>query len=112
MKEILLTGKAFDRKAENVNSVLPLPENSEILLPLELHFPDECGYRLYDTFDEAAISKIESGYKVQTALPENEWLYGFIMSFGDKATVIRPEHLKETIIKRYENALQHYREGQ
>jgi len=50
--------------------------------------------------------------KVQAALPENEWLYGFVMSFGDKVTVIRPDYFKENIIKRYENALQHYRKEQ
>ena len=112
MKEILLTEKTFEIKAESSNLVLPLPEDLGALLQLELSFPDECGYRLYDTFDESAISKTESGYKVQAALPENEWLYGFVMSFGDKVTVIRPEYLKENIIKQYENALQHYRKEQ
>jgi len=109
MKEIVLTEKTFEMKAESSNPVLPKPEDLGELLQLELNFPDECGYRLYDTFDESAISKTESGYKVQATLPENEWLYSFVMSFGDKATVIRPEHLKDNIIKRYENALQHYR---
>lgn len=112
MKEIVLTENTFKMKAENSNPVFSKPEDLGELLQLELNFPDECGYRLYDTFDESAISKTESGYKVQTALPENEWLYGFIMSFGDKATVIRPDYLKENIIKRYENALQHYRKEQ
>lgn len=112
MKEIVLTEKTFEMKAESSNPVLTVPEDLGVLLQLELNFPDECGYRLYDTFDESAISKIESGYKVQVALPENEWLYDFVMPFGDKVTVIRPEHLKENIIKRYENALQHYRKEQ
>jgi predicted DNA-binding transcriptional regulator YafY len=109
MKEISLTEKAFEMKAEGSNPVLSKPEALGDLLQLELDFSDECGYRLYDTFDESAISKTESGYKVQAALPEDEWRYGFVMSFGDKATVIRPEHIKENIIKRFENALQHYR---
>lgn len=112
MKEIVLTKKAFEMKAESSNLVLPIPEDLGALLQLELNFPDECGYRLYDTFDDSAISKTASGYKVQVALPENEWLYDFVMSFGDKATVLQPEHLKENIIKRYENALQHYRKEQ
>ncbi|SNT16229.1 Predicted DNA-binding transcriptional regulator YafY, contains an HTH and WYL domains [Anaerovirgula multivorans] len=112
MKEIILTGKTFEMKAEGTNFVLPMPEDWGTLLQLELNFPDECSYRLYDTFDESVILKTESGYKVQVALPENEWLYDFIMSFGDNVTVIRPEHLKENIIKRFENALQHYRKEQ
>ncbi|SFH29072.1 Predicted DNA-binding transcriptional regulator YafY, contains an HTH and WYL domains [Desulfotomaculum arcticum] len=112
MKEIVLTGKTFEMKAESSNLVLPIPEDLGALLQLELSFPDECGYRLYDTFDESAISKTESGYKVQAALPENEWLYDFIMSFGDKVTVIWPERLKDNIIQRYENALRHYRKEQ
>ena len=108
MKEIGLNEKSFEIKDESLNSVLSKPEDLGELLQIELDFPDECGYRLYDTFDESAILKTESGYKVQVALPENEWLYGFVMSFGDKISVIRPEYLKENIIKRYENALQHF----
>lgn len=112
MKEIVLTERTFEMKAESSNPVLSKPDDLGELLQLELNFPDECGYRLYDTFDESAILKTESGYNVKATLPENEWLYGFVMSFGDKATVIRPEYLKENIIKRYENALQHYRKEQ
>jgi predicted DNA-binding transcriptional regulator YafY len=112
MKEIVLTEKAFEMKSESSNPYLTVPEDLGELLQLEINFPDQCCYRLYDTFDESVISKTESGYKVQVSLPENEWLYGFIMSFGDKATVIKPENLKENIIMRYENALQHYRKEQ
>jgi predicted DNA-binding transcriptional regulator YafY len=112
MKEIILTEKMFKISGESPNPVLPVTENSERLLQLELLFSEECGYRLYDTFDDSAVFQTESGYKVQADLPENEWLYDFIMSFGDKVTVIKPEHLKETIIKRYENALRHYRKEQ
>lgn len=112
MKEIILTGKTYEMKVESTNLVLPMPEDWRTLLQLELNFPDECSYRLYETFDESIILKTGSGYTVQVALPKNEWLYDFIMSFGDNVTVIRPEHLKENIIKRFENALQHYRKEQ
>lgn len=112
MKEIVLTEKTFERKAESPDTILPIPEDLGALLQLELSFPYECGYRLYDTFDESAISKTESGYRVQIDLPETEWLYEFIMSFGDKAMVIQPEYLKRNIIIRYQNALRHYREEQ
>ncbi|MEW9111557.1 MAG: YafY family protein [Cytobacillus gottheilii] len=112
MKEIILTGKTYEMKVESTNLVLPMPEDWGTLLQLELNFPDECSYRLYETFDESIILKTGSGYTVQVALPENEWLYDFIMSFGDNVTVIRPEHLKENIIKRFENTLQHYRKEQ
>jgi predicted DNA-binding transcriptional regulator YafY len=107
--EIVLTERTFQHKTESSNPILPEQEDLGTLLWLELHFPDECGYRLYDTFDESAILKTESGYSVQAALPENEWLYDFIMSFGDKVTVVSPEQLKRNIILRYQNALHQYR---
>lgn len=43
-------------------------------------------------------------------LPETEWLYSFIMSFGNQISILYPISLKEKIIERYKIALKHFEE--
>ena len=52
--------------------------------------------------------KVEKGIiKVSLSLPEDEWLYDFLMSFGEKVTILKLTHVREKMIKRYKKALQH-----
>jgi len=45
------------------------------------------------------IEKSEDGrILVNVFMPENNWLYGLILSFGDQVEVISPPHMR-TIIK-------------
>ena len=78
------------------------------LIDLELQFPLEVGYRLYDTLEDSAIIACENGYTVKLTLPETEWLYDFLMSFGERVTIIRPESVKQRIIEKYKAALARY----
>ena len=59
------------------------------MVDLELEFTLDVGYRLFDMLDDTAITKHENGYTVKLTLPENNWLYDFLMSFGNKVTIIR-----------------------
>jgi predicted DNA-binding transcriptional regulator YafY len=45
------------------------------------------------------IEKIGEKLYVRVALPEGNWLYGFILSFGAGVEVVSPPHLRNTITK-------------
>ena len=109
IKNVVVTEEVFQRNLESKTTVFPKPEEIGRLLNLKLHFSFEAGYRLYDTLDDSAISQQEDGYRVKLTLPENEWLYDFLMSFGDKVTIISPQSLKQEMIIRHEAALSHHR---
>ena len=41
------------------------------------------------------------GYIIlQLNMPENEWLYGMILSYGDLVEVLEPPHLKSIILEK------------
>lgn len=86
-----------------------MPEEIGNLVDLELEFTLDVGYRLFDTLDDTAIIKHENGYTVKLTLPENDWLYGFLMSFGDKVTVIRPESICRALEAKHEAARAHHK---
>lgn len=74
------------------------PINS--LIKLELMFAPYVAYRVYDEFDEGAIERADNGsLYVSVRLPEDNWLYSFLMSFGKDVEILQPKHVKENLAK-------------
>lgn len=71
---------------------------------------DKCmAYRVFDSFEEQEIQYNEDGsFTVSVSYPEDEWVYGMIMSFGKYAKVISPQWLKEEIGIRLKEAYENY----
>ena len=111
IKNLILTEVHFERKTDicQYHSVFPMPEEIGNLIDLELEFTLDVGYRLFDTLDDAAIVKHENGYTVKLTLPENNWLYDFLMSFGDKVTIVRPKSIRQTLKAKHEAARAHHK---
>jgi len=53
-------------------------------------------YRVYDDFDSGEM-QADGSHIVSATWCEDEWLYGFILSFGEHVEVLEPEHLREII---------------
>ena len=65
--------------------------------------------RLYDTFDEEYISKNDDGsYNLTVTIPEDEWLYGYILSLGAYGEALAPEHIREAVKARAKEMLEKY----
>lgn len=110
IKNLMMTEVQFERKTDiQYHSVFPMPEEIGSLIDLELEFALDVGYRLFDTLDDTAIIKHQNGYTVKITLPENNWLYDFLMSFGDKVTIIRPKAIRQTLITKLEAAREHHK---
>lgn len=63
-----------------------------------LRFPQNMAYRVYDEFDNTQVSKGENGdLIVSVDLLEDEWLIGFLLSFGTQVDIIEPPYLKKVI---------------
>lgn len=73
------------------------PAGNEIVLC----FPKMAAYRVYDEFDTNQIQVKENGDLVVTAaMPEDDWLFGYLLSFGTQVEIIRPEYLKTMIAQK------------
>lgn len=80
------------------------------LIKLKLKFSSNSVYRLYDEFDEKAIEKNKDGsFNVTAYLPEDDWTYDYILSFGTNVEVIEPERIREIIIRKLENIIEKYK---
>ncbi len=70
---------------------------SEEAVALSLLFQKEMAYRIYDEFEEVIENK-DGNYFVNIALPNNESLYRFLLSFGDGVEILAPHHIRKTMI--------------
>lgn len=83
---------------------IPEIEPSELQTPCPLSvkilFPSTLAFRIYEEFDETAVTKNEDGsFTVTMEVPNDYWIYGYIMSFGDAVEVLAPESLRAGIAK-------------
>jgi predicted DNA-binding transcriptional regulator YafY len=67
-------------------------------------------YRVYDEFMEHQVEKKKDGsFLVTFSYPEDEWVYGYIMSFGCFGEVLEPEHIRKIIKVRLQSTLEKYK---
>ncbi|KNF08978.1 putative transcriptional regulator [Gottschalkia purinilytica] len=109
IKNLLITEETFERrKTEEVHKGQYV-DKPKSLVTLKLHFQPEVLNRVFDYYDEEYISKNTDGTCIVTVtLPEDEWVYGYIMSFGNSVEVIEPEHIREIVIDRMRKAIEVY----
>lgn len=111
IKRVEIRDETFDRRKVHVveeHSAETEKENSYTHIILQ--FTEEALYRLYDDFDDKWIRDNGDGtYTLEISLPEDEWVYGYILSFGCFVKVIEPEHIRNIIKYRSERITEFYK---
>lgn len=107
IKDINLLPDTFERKEiPKYPENLKPPKITKVILEID----ESATYRVYDEFKEKEITKLDNGnFQVEIELPESEWLYGYILSFGHHAKVISPNHIKEIIKSEITHSLENYK---
>ena len=78
-------------------------------ISLELEISKQMAYRVYDEFESDEIRKKDDGnFIVKVEYPENDWVYGFILSFGEYIKVLSPDKAKSVIMDKLEKTLKSY----
>ena len=70
---------------------------SENMISLQLVFEKEMESIVTDWFGEDVFKQEDGRLLVKAMLPENNWLYGFILSFGNGVEVIEPQHIRRIL---------------
>ena len=100
IRKVNITGEAFERG--KVREEPPEPAgNKKIYVRLILEFTSDALYRLHDDYDDEHLRDNGDGtYTLDVTFPEDEWVYGYILSFGASVRVIEPESVRDIIKKR------------
>ena len=106
IKEVKMLQEHFERE-------LPKEEENEKhnfkIIELELEINKAMTYRVYDEFESKEITKKEDGnFIIKVKYPENEWIYGYILSFGEYAKILNPAYVKNIIKDKLQKTLKNY----
>ncbi len=109
IRNMEVTEQSFTRRAlESVKDEEPAPVMKKPVT-LKLRFKPEDLYRVYDDYDEERIIRNPDGtYDVTVTFPEDEWVYGYILSFGPYVEVLDPPYIRDIIRERLQKALEYY----
>lgn len=105
MKDIKLLNETFEKE-------LPQIKENKFdykTIQLELEISKDMSYRVYDEFKTEDIIKNKNGdFIVKVEFPENDWVYGYILSFGENIKVLSPGYVKSIIKEKLQKSLKNY----
>jgi predicted DNA-binding transcriptional regulator YafY len=106
---VTVTDEQFKKRVISDEENAEIQGYSKPFVDLHLRFSPEVLHRLYDEFDDSLIIKNTDGsLDVNVTFPEDEWVYSFILSFGNYVEVISPKHIRDIIADRMRKALNFY----
>jgi len=109
IRNMVVTGEGFERRPLESPKEEEPAAVSQKHVTLKLRFQPENLYRVYDDYDEQRITRNPDGtYDVTVTFQEDEWVYGYIMSFGDRVEVLEPKRIRDIIRARLQKAADFY----
>jgi predicted DNA-binding transcriptional regulator YafY len=111
MRNLSLTDQVFVRRElqKAVDGEPPAAKPALSMVNLKLRFQPPDLFRVYDDFPPEKINRQPDGAcEVSFTAREDEWVYGYILSFGSFVEVLEPPHIRENIRRRLQAALKYY----
>ncbi|MCM3781592.1 YafY family transcriptional regulator [Neobacillus mesonae] len=91
------------------SSETEVPVDKPLRIALVLRIEPVGAYRVVDEFKEEDISKQEDGsFRVTSDMPPGEWLFQYLLSFGDLLEVIEPASVRLEIKNRTAKMFEKY----
>ncbi len=86
------------------------PQNFSFrMIKLVIKIDSVMAYRIYDEFDRECVEKNQDGsFTVTAIVPEDEWIYRYVMSYGNNAEVLEPQHIRDIVKIKLEEGLKKY----
>ena len=80
----------------------PLPSIQDSSVPsfvtLRLRFSPTVAYRVYDELAESQVTHLsDSSLEATATFPEDDWVYGFLLSFGPNVEILSPTRVRERV---------------
>ncbi|WP_240967792.1 helix-turn-helix transcriptional regulator [Paenibacillus aquistagni] len=99
-----------ERPLLRTDGLLPDPPSRQTpSIQLVLRIDASQAYRVFDEFEEEQITKEQDGsWLVTVEYPEDEWVYGYLMSYGPYAEVLAPAYIRDILKERLQLAANRY----
>lgn len=109
MRRIEILAETFSDSVFQIPEIESPEATPTCLVDVKLQFSAHVAYRVYDEFEEKDIIQNGDGsFIVTMKLPGSDWLYGYILSFGDAAIVLEPQSIRNEIVQQVEKIMLKY----
>lgn len=107
MRNVVVSTVGYSPRPDELEGTIePMKEP---LTEIKMTITRDQTYRVLDEFSpENVIKHADGSFTVTMHFVENEWVYGYILSFGSSAKVLEPEHIRECIKERLKKSLEQY----
>jgi predicted DNA-binding transcriptional regulator YafY len=104
MKTPKILNQEYKRRATSYHKFIFADTQKSKIVDLVLRFSPEVKQKIEDYFDEDSITHLKSGdLIVKVSFPEDEWVYSFILSYGEFVEIIEPHHIRNIIQDKIKN---------
>jgi len=109
IKQFTLTDERFAERDLLAQPPPPSGPRQRSDAALLLKIAPEMTYRVYDEFGEDDIERQPDGsFLVRVTWPEDDWVYGTILSYGEHIEVLEPAHIREIIQEKARKTAEKY----
>lgn len=92
---------------DKISTVYKKEKGKEIELKLKIK--DSMAFRIYDEFRNGIINKTGNDFIIEALVPEGEWLYNYLLSFGSTLEVLEPPELRNGYQKELYKMLENHK---
>ena len=99
VENLVVTDEHFTKRILNTPADISEQSSQHEQSPiLRFRIAPEMTYQVFDYFNESSIERQPDGsFIVKATWPEDNWVYGFVLSFGKHIEVLEPKHLRDII---------------
>jgi predicted DNA-binding transcriptional regulator YafY len=107
MNEPEILKETFARRPKTYAEVFQKETGQAKRVDLVLQFRPQVRHMVLDYFEEETIRVQKDGSVVaRISLPEGEWVYGMILSYGENVRVLEPVHIQKIVQEKAQKILQ------
>lgn len=116
IRNLEVMNEKFERREMKQNAENQNKDNRKVpnikIVNLKLKVDASLAYRVCDEFREKNITKDRDGnFLIEVQYPEDEWVYGYLLSFGDKIEILEPSYVKEQLAVTIEKMREKYQKN-
>ena len=107
LEERFASREDWSQEKEDRHEDKPLPDNH--MMPVDIWIDKKEAYRVYDRFEEEELEVLPDGnFMAHLYASVDDWVYGFILSFGPSAKVVAPENIRQEMKRRIQEMSGNY----
>lgn len=112
MKQLTQTNQSIQHTIDEQQLVTSAQHMRQDMVHIIARIAPSHAFRVYDEYTPEHYEILENGFiRLHISFPRGEWVFGYLMGFGDALRVIEPQDIKKELIKRYQHALTLYEKG-